>query len=138
MFDWHVVNKPLILYEMGIFIIKFSFLLYQITAKNKQRNVPFRKNISLTNYSSVQATECIIEQNSQVSVINMPQVDLICKICCFILDHTTSHIDTPIATMQFLHNNLLKSDTHKEYIALFVENSTYCLISFSFVTSFRN
>lgn len=63
-FDWYVVNKPLILYETGQF---------------KQQNVPFRKkNISLTNYSSVQATECILKKNnSQLSVIAMPQVDLI-------------------------------------------------------------
>lgn len=47
--------------------------------KNKQQNVPFRKkNISLTNYSSVQATECTLKKNnSQLSVIAMPQVDLI-------------------------------------------------------------
>lgn len=64
MFDWYVVNKPLILYETGQF---------------KQQNVPFRKkNISLTNYSSVQATESILKKNnSQLSVIAMPQVDLI-------------------------------------------------------------
>lgn len=85
MFDWYVVNKPLILYETGQF---------------KQQNVPFRKkNISLTNYSSVQATECILKKNnSQLSACNRYATSWFNLI-------ETSWPHTMV-TMQFLHKNL--------------------------------
>lgn len=77
MFDWYVVNKPLILYETGQF--KFFFIISNKCEKiNNKTYHSEKKNISLTNYSSVQATECILKKNnSQLSVIAMPQVDLI-------------------------------------------------------------